>query len=589
MFKNFTKILATLLLLLIANISQAQDYMKISINSPSTISADWDNAAEFGTSNRFSGLSMNDWGRTLIPGERVTGNIAIFRDSLAKDSLAANGCSTCFNAAEMKGKIALIGRGTCTFATKAYYAWKAGAIGVIILNDSRGPDAFVYPGATKPLSDSVSTAATGIPIVGTTQNNGLRIRNAILNGQTVNASFYLSNVYGSTTAYAFNTPQKEAIPLRNLSMRLINTVNTDSVARKNITVTATIKNPLGAIQTLTVKLDSLAGRKDTSVNFPTYALNKTSPKGNYTILFKNSLTPDSLKSDFNLTDNLFSLDKVYKYQYQPVSLNPVFYDAPANGKIFDYGSIFLTGGDTTRATHMSFAINNVVDYPVGDEFAIQVYSMTNANYAKMAGGTLSYTDVETDLRSEVIYKWKKTEKADSAILIELPKPVDLADSSFCMVSIRHDGSVLNTNCPAITTTYGNSFPQVSYYIYFFNQGFKMDREGYGNRYNPSVGLYTRRVTTDTKDLPALAENQVKVFPNPISDSKLNIEFDLKNVADVVNLQITDLQGNIVRTDKLYNVQKGVHQTDISNLANGTYFITSVTKEGWRTKSFQVIK
>ena len=588
MLKNFTKILTTLLLLLIVNVSQAQENLKMAINSPASIVNELTQGVEFGSAYSIYIAAANRWGRPLQIAERLTADVAILRDSVAGDSIVANGCKAVFNPAQVKGKIALISRGTCNFSVKALNALKAGAVGVIIFNDSRGPDAFVYPGAAKPESDSVN-----IPIVGTTQKNGLRLKNAILNGQTVNVTLYNPNAYELVAGYAYNTPQKEAIPLTNLSVIFNNSLLGDSITRRNITFTATVKSPTGAIQTLTTKVDTVKGKALIRVTFPAYNLNKTSPIGNYQVVAKNSLTSDSLKTDFNLVSRTFALDENNKVANRLVGITTPAYNAAANGKIFDAGAFFLTGGDTTKATHVSFALTNPDSFPVGDQFAVQVYKVSNANYDKFDNDAAQYTDLESDIVSELTYNWKRTEKADSSILIELPKPVDLADSSIYLVSIRYDGSVKKTNNPPLfSATFGRVYPQFGYYCYYYEPFF--GRSGlfanvFGDKYNIAVRMFTRQITSDTKDLPALAENQVKVFPNPISDSKLNIEFDLKNVADVVNLQITDLQGNIVRTDKLYNVQKGVHQTDISNLANGTYFITSVTKEGWRTKSFQVIK
>ena len=590
MLKNFTKILTTFLLLLIVNVSQAQDNMQISINAPSSLATNWLHGVEFASANSTSIAVANRWSKPLQVGDRITGDIVIVRDSVAGDSITANGCNTVFNAAALKGKIALISRGTCGFSIKAFNAWKAGAIAVIGFNNT-GPNAIVFPNATRPQADSVS-GSNGLPFVFTTQENGLKIRNALLNGQTVNATFYIPNAYDISAAYAYNTPQKEAIPLTNLSVIFNNSLNGDSVTRRNITFTATVKSPTGATQTLTTKVDTVKGKAIIRVTFPPYNLNKTSPLGNYQVVAKNSFSSDSLKTDFNLVSRTFALDDGKLGTFR-LGINSAAYNAAANGKIFDAGTFFLTGGDTTKATHISFALNNPDSFPVGDQFAVQVYKVSNANYTKFDNDAAQYTDLESDIVSELTYNWKKTEKADSSILIELPKPVDLTDSSIYLVSIRYDGSIKKTNNPPLfSMTTGRIYPQFGYYCYYYEPFF--GRSGlyadvFGSNYNLAIRMYTRQITSDTKDLPALAENQVKVFPNPISDSKLNIEFDLKNVADVVNLQITDLQGNIVRTDKLYNVQKGVHQTDISNLANGTYFITSVTKEGWRTKSFQVIK
>lgn len=65
----------------------------------------------------------------------ITSDVVIATDSTANPTLA---CGALTNAATINGKIALIDRGTCDFATKALNAQNAGAIAVLICNNQAG-------------------------------------------------------------------------------------------------------------------------------------------------------------------------------------------------------------------------------------------------------------------------------------------------------------------------------------------------------------------------------------------------------------------------------------------------------------------
>ncbi|MFI9504156.1 M28 family metallopeptidase [Nocardia sp. NPDC052566] len=75
-------------------------------------------------------------------------------------SSSTSGCETADFASFTKGNIALIQRGTCTFAVKAKNAQDAGAVGVIIFNEGQ-------PGRTDAFSGTLGGPGFTIPVVGT--------------------------------------------------------------------------------------------------------------------------------------------------------------------------------------------------------------------------------------------------------------------------------------------------------------------------------------------------------------------------------------------------------------------------------------
>ena len=94
-----------------------------------------------------------------ITGPGLSGQVVLVDDGVAP---TGEGCETPFvNAAAVSGRIALIDRGTCAFTVKAANAQAAGAIGVIIANNTTGPAA---PGGVDP--------SITIPVLGISQADG---------------------------------------------------------------------------------------------------------------------------------------------------------------------------------------------------------------------------------------------------------------------------------------------------------------------------------------------------------------------------------------------------------------------------------
>jgi hypothetical protein len=101
----------------------------------------------------------------------LTGGAVLINDGVAASGGGTNtdGCETPFtNASAVAGKIALIDRGVCTFATKTRNAQAAGAIGVIVANNAAT--------GLPPMGDDGGTPPT-IPSVGVTQALGTTLRN----------------------------------------------------------------------------------------------------------------------------------------------------------------------------------------------------------------------------------------------------------------------------------------------------------------------------------------------------------------------------------------------------------------------------
>jgi hypothetical protein len=118
----------------------------------------------------------------FVPGDFGGSNFAAFKQEivLVKDVAAAGqpagslGCdgatgqAALANAADLKGKIALVDRGSCEFGRKALVAQNAGAVAVIIANNVPGDPAPPGPGA--------DGAQVTIPVIAVSQQTGQALR-----------------------------------------------------------------------------------------------------------------------------------------------------------------------------------------------------------------------------------------------------------------------------------------------------------------------------------------------------------------------------------------------------------------------------
>ncbi len=130
------------------------------INSPSNIAGGYATAgANFGPE---------------VPTSPLTGDLALYDDGVDPINDA---CEDPINAAELDGKIVVIDRNSCTFASKVLKAQNAGAIAAIIVNNVDGP----------PVTLGGNNNSINIPSLMVTMEDGNSIKEEITNG-TVNGT-----------------------------------------------------------------------------------------------------------------------------------------------------------------------------------------------------------------------------------------------------------------------------------------------------------------------------------------------------------------------------------------------------------------
>lgn len=126
-----------------------------------------------------------DWASPALGNFSVEAPLVIARDNTASDSLL---CNPAINGVELNGNIAVIYRGSCEFGTKALNAQNAGAVGVIIVNNSDEP--LIELGA------GLQGANVTIPVMMITQADGAALNAEIAAG---NATGRMGNFGGGPT------------------------------------------------------------------------------------------------------------------------------------------------------------------------------------------------------------------------------------------------------------------------------------------------------------------------------------------------------------------------------------------------------
>lgn len=118
----------------------------------------------------------------------VTGDVVLVDDGTAPST--SDACEPLINGALVTGKIAMIDRGNCPFATKTKIAQNAGAIAVILVNNAAG--AAPQMGGTD--------ATITIPTVSLSQTDGGNVKAALASGVNVTMQLDATKLAGATDA-----------------------------------------------------------------------------------------------------------------------------------------------------------------------------------------------------------------------------------------------------------------------------------------------------------------------------------------------------------------------------------------------------
>jgi hypothetical protein len=499
----------------------------------------------------------SDWGPTSI--NTITGDLEWISDNV--DSL---GCNPATN--NLTGKVAIVRRGACMFSLKAYHAQAQGAIGCVICNNIPG-------GGLVGMLGGDSMSAVTIPAVFLTYEDCELLHQQVDAGNTTNASFYVPSVYDARTSFAHNTPLQHIQPLSGIAITLY---NTSSAPVNNISVTATITDPLGADTTFSETLTTIAGTYDTTVVFTqSYT---PSAVGTYDIVYKTGLnTADSVTHQFEINnDSTFALDN---NNFTPSSVlggvgpNDADYALadPVTGATYFYemGATYLTGSGTSDyATSASFALENANAY-IGKNFYFFLYEQpasgfvgTEQDYSTfIALGAGIYTVTPADTMTQ--HSLMNAPLYTNAGALSIPLS---ADKQYMLV-VRHAGDASVLASPKISYTHIEDFLSVAATCYVD----RLYMAGWNPSYAPVIRMHVQAGPVTGVENKSLALSEVAVFPNPTNDY-INLQIRLNDVSDQVNVKIFDVNGQVHQSNQYNNIKNAVYNYNVEHLAAGIYFM-----------------
>lgn len=527
---------------------------------------------DYGTQTADASGDPPIWGPTLS--ETVAGEIA-WGFGASGDSL---GCETITT--DLTGKLALIRRGACGFSLKAYNAQEAGAIGCIIVNHYTDP---AQNGASLVgMLGGDSIDAVVIPAIFVSRTTGETIVPSIDAGESVQGSFTVKSFYDPISSFSYHTPSSDAIEFGDYQINYVNPNGQDAV---DVTVTATITAPSGAMTELT-GTSNVAPLADSVIAIDGSFL--PTEAGMHTITWSNDQSAETLTSGFDMTDFTYAVDD----NNLTLNVGPAsdFFTNTAN-LTYQAGNLSLMDADGAQATHMSFGLANGAEIFTGDAIADQIQIILydgdadNDNQLDFAaGGGASFNDLTpvalatytingTETGDELIYvEWEDLNDGDGI--------VDLKPDGAYYTTINYDGLlaglgiaprfVVTTDLPYL------NFPTTPIFLDQLYTGWA------GQTVAIRLHLAGFEPPVGTDDIVELDAAKVTLAPNPVSDL-LNVNFNLEATADEVQLIMTDVSGKIITSEQYEQVYNQSLQMNMRNLPAGTYFLSIATPEGYRVE------
>ncbi len=121
----------------------------------------------------------------------------------------------------------------------------------------------------------------------------------------------------------------------------------------------------------------------------------------------------------------------------------------------------------------------------------------------------------------------------------------------------------------------------------FASGVEYGTVGFGREIVPIARMNI--VDPNDVSVQILAEdNFVNVFPNPTSD-RVTVELDFVNHTSNMTIAVYNTRGQEMLVQNYSNIQRETLSLNVSNFANGTYYMNIITDNGVRTKKIIVQK
>lgn len=274
---------------------------------------------------------------------------------------------------------------------------------------------------------------------------------------------------------------------------------------------------------------------------------------------------NTYSGDFLITENLFSKDDGRGLRAtQP---------ADVVDNTWEVGNYYFVNTGGYQATEAIFSVASAGNAHQGQSISILLYQINqdsdldfdNDDVQEVGFGFYTFTDEEngTPISAPLL-----NFNGDTSVVLEE------GGEYLLMIQYTPDMAVVYSGLP-----YHYSIASVVKNGDWFLGGFGPD----------ITALVRMRIeeveSVDTKE-PALADNKLELFPNPV-DRELTVNLELDQLNNEVIIDLLDVNGRLVERRQLDNIQRDQVRFQTSNLANGTYLLRTRTAEGVRTERFVV--
>ncbi len=549
------------------------------VTAPSVIAANYDftYTSDPGSTTPWGGVIANT-------NQAISGDLQLIAHGTGSDSL---GCTS--NNASLTGKVAVIYRGSCTFYNKIKYAQDKGAIAVVIINNVDGAPIGMSGGT------SIQNALITIPAIQISKIDGALIRHQLDLNQTV--SILLGNLQGhftnnlsiykdyATVAKSYATPQLTAKNSSEVVLPLkLYAFNSGSNAISAASATVTVKKGNQILHTETATPQALNTGDTAIFTFADYPVDNVA-LGKYTIIYSSNTglvndddhSDDTLKFDFEITDNIYSLAPlsngvpVADYYTRSGSTGLTQFKQCMRYSNANAGRIGAEGMYFGAKTDSSSILINM------EEFNLETFK-----WSDVFGTPFSSNFDSLDLVDNTMFNIPG-EIQGQMIYVPFRNSIPLENNAvylFCLtptnpkISIGYNSLIDYTMNNIELKQSAHPFSSTTTSVAWYSDFTKNLTPAYAIK---TADVATLGITTSS----AITDGYV--YPNPTNDK---ITISLKSVK-AAKLTVTDITGKVVMNSAL-NLTNGNTSVNINALENGLYIFNITTEDG-KTAQYNVVK
>lgn len=545
------------------------------------------------------GTMASGWGISLdtitASGQMVVGRSA--GGAAAGDSLACD--TTLINAADLAGKVVVLYRGNCDFGTKALAAQRAGAVGLVIINNQ----------ATMiNMAGGNNGPNITIPVVLITQGDGARLRPFIDGDSTVillgQKRGFFANDFGYTIdnlirPIEYSVPANQADNAGDYIVKLgANIVNFGQNAQTNVALNVKVDftNPAGTTSTIynqTGTIAALAVDSTEEITVPDLDLNAHG-KGRYEITYTTTAnSTDDFPSDNVNVQTLILSDSIYSKARVDSVGNPFVSGGVRPGGLvgaYDMGIFFYAKrGERLQVNKLKFAFltnapHNLINQTVVGKVSQWLDVDLNNNIdpgevIELGEGFYTYQD---SLGSSSV---REVEISD--IATNLPG-VRLDSNGVYIFSVQYTGttdSVFTGIDPGISFRL-SEVPYQQYTTPIFTTAW--NPAGFTTHRVPAITAFMSPISTSVQDIKRNDLN-IRVYPNP-ARSDVHIRLNAESIIGKVNYEVMDMTGRVVLSgEKMADGFNDQITLSVASLQEGVYTVMTKTNKGFNSSRFVVTK